>query len=294
MAAHQQVGSFEVVNTFGVLRKNGGNVASYFCTPDGRVVHAVTGPVPANELLDAARWAVETFEQTGGDATRIGEAHREAALAADLRGTARSQEKIHRLLSDPPLPPLGEVYRPIFEDILGQRISKPDNDITRAETAFAAARRSKLPLLLILHKEKDNAGVLQEWSRMLADRGQVGGNPLGLLARSYVVVALPLKDLAALSGQMHIPPYASPDNDSPLFVIARSNGHQLDAVTTWNKPDALAYALALGLVQEAKENDRSPEQIGSLDKGLARDVLRLQDEAKTPRPADPKSARRRR
>ena len=31
----------------GVLAKNGGNVASYFCTPDGRVIHAVTGPVPA-------------------------------------------------------------------------------------------------------------------------------------------------------------------------------------------------------------------------------------------------------
>ena len=79
-----------------------------------------------------------------------------------------------------------------------------------------------------------------------------------------MVVALPLKELAALSGQMHIPPYAAPDDGSPLFVIARSNGHQLDAVTTWDKPDALAYALALGLVQEAKEHDRSPDQLQTL------------------------------
>ena len=270
MAAHQQVGSFEVVNTFGVLRKNGGNVASYFCTPDGRVVHALAGPVPAIELLDAAHWAVETFQQTGGDPARIGEAHRDAARAPDLRGTARSQAKIHELLSDPPLPSLGDVYRPIFEDILGQRISKPDNDITRAETAFAAARRAKLPLLLILHKGKDNAGVLQEWNQIMADRGRTGGNLLALLGRSYVVVALPLKELAALSGRMHIPPYAAPDNDSPLFVIARSNGHQLDAVTTWNKPDALAYALALGLVQEAKEHDRSPVQLQTLLEQIGR------------------------
>lgn len=52
IAAHQQVGSFEVTNQFGVLRKNGGNVASYLCTPDGRVVHAWTGPVPAREVLE--------------------------------------------------------------------------------------------------------------------------------------------------------------------------------------------------------------------------------------------------
>jgi hypothetical protein len=36
VAAHQQAGSFEVVNQARVLVKNGGNVASYFCTPDGR------------------------------------------------------------------------------------------------------------------------------------------------------------------------------------------------------------------------------------------------------------------
>ena len=59
VAAHQQVGSFEVVNQFGNLQKNGGNVASYFCTPDGRVIHSLSGPAEAEELLAEARWAVE-------------------------------------------------------------------------------------------------------------------------------------------------------------------------------------------------------------------------------------------
>ena len=58
VAAHQQVGSFEVVNQFGKLQKNGGNVASYFCDPAGRVIHALTGPASAEELLAEARWAV--------------------------------------------------------------------------------------------------------------------------------------------------------------------------------------------------------------------------------------------
>jgi hypothetical protein len=44
----------------GRLQKNGGNVASYFCTADSRVVHAIAKPVSADKLLQAAVWAVET------------------------------------------------------------------------------------------------------------------------------------------------------------------------------------------------------------------------------------------
>src|SRR5207302_8982815 len=41
-------------------RKQGGNVASYFCAPDGRVLHVVAGPVDAPTLLREAKWVVET------------------------------------------------------------------------------------------------------------------------------------------------------------------------------------------------------------------------------------------
>src|SRR5262249_2362066 len=41
-------------------QKQGGNVASYFCAPDGRVLHVVAGPVDANTLLREAKWVVET------------------------------------------------------------------------------------------------------------------------------------------------------------------------------------------------------------------------------------------
>ena len=44
----------------GRLQKNGGNVASYFCTADSRVIHAIAKPVSADKLLQAAVWAVET------------------------------------------------------------------------------------------------------------------------------------------------------------------------------------------------------------------------------------------
>lgn len=50
-----KVGTFQIVGD----RKVGGNVASYFCQPDGTVVHAVTGPVNGPTFLSEARWAWE-------------------------------------------------------------------------------------------------------------------------------------------------------------------------------------------------------------------------------------------
>ena len=50
MASFQKVGTFKVVDG----QKQGGNVASYFCTPDGRVLDAVAGPVNAAMLLREA------------------------------------------------------------------------------------------------------------------------------------------------------------------------------------------------------------------------------------------------
>jgi hypothetical protein len=56
------VSSFQKVATFKIVGKNkqGGNVASYFCAPDGRVLHVVAGPVNAATMLREAKWVVET------------------------------------------------------------------------------------------------------------------------------------------------------------------------------------------------------------------------------------------
>jgi hypothetical protein len=48
------VGTFRIVNG----QKQGGNVASYFCTPDGRVLHLIAGPVDGDTLIREARWVV--------------------------------------------------------------------------------------------------------------------------------------------------------------------------------------------------------------------------------------------
>jgi hypothetical protein len=59
------VSSFQKVATFRIVgqQKQGGNVASYFCAPDGRVLHVIAGPVNADQMLREAKWVVSTAEQ---------------------------------------------------------------------------------------------------------------------------------------------------------------------------------------------------------------------------------------
>jgi hypothetical protein len=57
------VSSFQKVGTFKVAddgQKQGGNVATYFCLPDGSVLHILAGPVDADTFLTEAKWVVET------------------------------------------------------------------------------------------------------------------------------------------------------------------------------------------------------------------------------------------
>ncbi|HTU22363.1 MAG TPA: hypothetical protein VMG10_30265 [Gemmataceae bacterium] len=65
--------SFQKVATFRIVggQKQGGNVASYFCAPDGRVLHVIAGPVSSATMLREAKWVVETtkkaMEEAKGD-----------------------------------------------------------------------------------------------------------------------------------------------------------------------------------------------------------------------------------
>jgi len=59
VSAFQKVATFKIVGN----QKQGGNVAAYFCAPDGRVLHCVAGPVDANTMLREAQWVVETTKK---------------------------------------------------------------------------------------------------------------------------------------------------------------------------------------------------------------------------------------
>jgi hypothetical protein len=55
IASFQRVGSFKIDGK----QKQGGNVATYFCAPDGRVLNAIAGPVDAKTMLAETEWTIQ-------------------------------------------------------------------------------------------------------------------------------------------------------------------------------------------------------------------------------------------
>ncbi|HYV35480.1 MAG TPA: hypothetical protein VE988_07240 [Gemmataceae bacterium] len=157
VSSYQKIASFTV--TAGG-QKQGGNVASYFCTPEGRVLHVVVGPVSGEQLLKEARWVEETWKLAEMHELKTVEklqilfrhAHLER-LATDfnihvkpqklprlepanaatiingpyvntlLNHSPNQQGKVHLLLAGFTLPKIGRVYGTVFETILNQEIS---------------------------------------------------------------------------------------------------------------------------------------------------------------------------
>ena len=95
VSAFQKVATFKIVNG----QKQGGNVASYFCTPDGLVLDAVAGPVDGPTLLREARWVVETRNLALLD-TQISEANGRLARSAGEGGPNFVQNAILGPLKD--------------------------------------------------------------------------------------------------------------------------------------------------------------------------------------------------
>jgi hypothetical protein len=153
--SYQKVGTFRIVNG----QKQGGNVASYFCTPDGGVLHAIAGPVDAKTLLREARWAVETRKmallESRGDMTKYKSLFRlahasqipasgelaqvrwdrlplykssETALESLLDKTPGAMQldkpgRVHLLLAAYPLVKLDQAYKVVYNKIVGEQVS---------------------------------------------------------------------------------------------------------------------------------------------------------------------------
>ena len=68
VSSFQKVATFQIVNG----QKQGGNVAAYFCAPDGRVLHCVAGPVDGDTMLQEARWVVESARKAIAESEKTG------------------------------------------------------------------------------------------------------------------------------------------------------------------------------------------------------------------------------
>jgi hypothetical protein len=100
VSSYQKVATFKIVGA----QKQGGNVASYFCAPDGRVLHVVAGPVDAATLLREAKWVVDTthaaMKEAKGDGAKFKSYFRKAH-AERLR--VENGLTVEPVLFDPPV-----------------------------------------------------------------------------------------------------------------------------------------------------------------------------------------------
>jgi len=265
------VGDFEAVNVNGRIKKNGGNVASYFCTPEGRVIHAVVGPVGSEELLREAKWATKAYESVkdSDDLTLQMQHMSQAHLAMSGNGWSPSADqphgwrhggsrtqRIHRLLAVKPLAPIADVYEEIFGHILGQKVSKAAPNLALADRQLSLAEQSGRPLLFVIHREHDNSKGYSRWLKHVATT-ELRGVPLKALVQEHVVVVLPLKELPALSHRLDRPPFAAPDRGTPLFVLARSDGEQTGVVTGWHSQQYLMNGLASSMIEYLAKQQNS-------------------------------------
>ncbi len=151
VSAAQKVGTFRIVNG----EKQGGNVAGYFCRPDGTVVHAIPGQVNARTFLSEARFAVELdkLARLNGDKDAlkqkltVADEHRkrvkvrQPAVSTDLDGELlgvggwnadvfdakfgglNALTQASAVLMHNPLPKLERVYPFVWEKILKEQLN---------------------------------------------------------------------------------------------------------------------------------------------------------------------------
>jgi hypothetical protein len=142
--------SFQKVATFKIVgkAKQGGNVATYFCAPDGRVLHAIAGPVDAATFLREAQWAVDSTKKAmkyaDGDGAKFKSYFRTAHARKLSDDFGLVVEPVTFDPPDPQDPKDALTYRDPTGQPLAPRLPPPpiDGPDVRLEKAEFAARQA--------------------------------------------------------------------------------------------------------------------------------------------------------
>ena len=104
VCTYEQVSTFVVSNknhrtsfSFEKADKQGGDIATYFCTPEGEVLNLLLGPVKGEELLAGAKLAREIFEKISK--LESIEAKKDQVRKLHLRQFIESNESIYKVLN---------------------------------------------------------------------------------------------------------------------------------------------------------------------------------------------------
>ena len=156
VSAFQKVGTFRIV---GGGQKQGGNVASYFCAQDGRVLHVIPGPVNSATLLKEARWVVDTVQTALKENAKSGKSFKSQLREAHAKRLLNEHGlTIEPVKFDAPTP--GESSALTYRDPSGKPLAPvlprppvegPNVSFTPAQVAAFNAQQ------VAIHKELDEA-----------------------------------------------------------------------------------------------------------------------------------------
>lgn len=145
------VSSFQKVATFRIVggQKQGGNVATYFCAPDGRVLHVVAGPVDAPTLLREARWVVETVRTVAAECKGDGGKFKQLVRAAHADKLRRETGLVVEPLAYDPPGAMAETDALTYRDPTGRPLAPKlppppidGPDVTLTDHEFAARQQA--------------------------------------------------------------------------------------------------------------------------------------------------------
>jgi len=166
------VSSFQRVGTFRIVgkAKQGGNVAAYFCAQDGRVLHAVAGPVNADVFLNEAKWVVETtqaaLKEAKGNGGKFKAVFRtaHAKKLKDEHGLVVEPVTFDAVEPDPdsPLQYKDPTGRPLAPKLPAPPVQGPD--VSLGDAQFAPSRRRRRPTPPAPGRSWTAAAVAWSWA----------------------------------------------------------------------------------------------------------------------------------
>lgn len=222
----------------GQVQKNGGNVVSYFLTPQGNVINAVVGPVKADKLLAEAEWAVTNWRLARERSNK--NAYAQAQFIAEAHA-AVSGDRTHQLLAENALVPLPMIQQQVFEKLAGQKASKDRGHMELAAAGFQRAQQKGLPVLLMLTKAQPKPG---EWDTATAQLlTGLNGRFTSLAMRSCVLVLLPIDELPALTNLVNLRDLELAERTTPTMVLTKGDGTQIAALSTHTDAREIARRL---------------------------------------------------
>ena len=251
VAYYVRIGSFTVLpaQLAGELpgddaaRKVGGNVASFFCSPQGRVVHGVTGPVSQGKLLTEASWAVNTYEPIRRSPRvwpLMSREHRQAAEETGNRGMHALQGntyEIHYYLGQNASVRVEDFSREVFQQLLFEPVDGDATPLLFADRQIQEYERLGLPYVVAVYNAHDPSG---NWLATVVTSQFAGGRQIWQeLPETLYLVAIEAQEFEAARERHNWAEQELPGMGRVRFLFFNEDGRFVESVLGDTSMDSL-------------------------------------------------------